>query len=322
MLPEHCVGTIDIKLSQDQLKQLLQGQQKLLQQREQNHEELLELAKGQGVILDLQKRTFNRLVVIRDQARALLTQTYELHEYPFTRLFIVFPKSTRLRDKLTNLHCEHFRIYFLCECGAHTIPEGSKGQHEVHLAKHEGYDLERPKEFFEKYGSYVMAMMCMIKYGIIAGSIVVPPLANLKILEGLEDAQKNMDCFKRNFALLVNDTINFLQDEGNGVVRDGPSLDDMGIDKVEALEGADLRQMGSHLKIQGERQVYGNLYRTITPQGHVKWVCIDHYRVIYRESAVKELLNAVQLHQGKFIEETVGSKSKSRRVFRHGISTK
>ncbi|KAK3821137.1 MAG: hypothetical protein J3Q66DRAFT_426097 [Benniella sp.] len=340
MAPEHCVGTIDIKLSQDQLQQLIQGQQKLLQQQEQNREELLrkmdqsleqkhqetlelqrkldhtqeqilrlehsieELGRRQDVMLNLQKRTINRLVVILGQVRALLTQTYELHEYPIPRLFIVLPKSTRFRDKLTNPHCEHFRIYFLCECGAHTMPEGSKGQHEVHLAKHEGYDLERPKEFFEKYGTYVMAMMCMIKYGIVAGSMVVPPLANLKILEGLEDAQKNMDYLRKNFAPLVDDTINFLQDKGNGVVGDGLSLDGMGIDKVEALEGADLRQMGSHLKIQDERQVFGNLYRTVTHEGHVKWVCLDHYRATYRESTVKELLNAVQLHQGKFIEET------------------
>ncbi|KAF9936768.1 hypothetical protein BGZ65_002062 [Modicella reniformis] len=57
---------------------------------------------------------------------------------------------------------------------------------EVHLAKHEGYDLDRPKEFFERYGSYVLALLYMVKFGITAARLVIPPLAaSLKILEGL-----------------------------------------------------------------------------------------------------------------------------------------
>jgi hypothetical protein len=325
--------------------QLIQGQQQLLQQQEHAHRELWEMlrvmeqsleqkqketlelqrmldykqeqliqlqqstkeeiVKKQEELLELQRQTLNRLAIIMNQVRALLTQTYELHEYPIPRLFIILPKSTGLLGKLTNLFSEHFRLYFLCECGTHTMLHDNKTTPEVHLAKHEGYDVKKPKEFFEKYGPYVIAMMCMINYGITAGGIVVPPLANLKILEGLEAAQKHMDYLKKNIAPLVDDTINFLKDiKRNGTVGDELSSDHTEFDKLEALEGADLRQLESYLKIQDEGRVLGNLYRIVTSEGHVKWVCLDHYRLNYRESAIRFLRGLVEASNGTFVEET------------------
>ncbi|KAF9355254.1 hypothetical protein BGX34_010566 [Mortierella sp. NVP85] len=321
--------------------QLIQGQEQLLQRHQQSHEELLEklrqmeqalalerqltldlqeeirhlhqlqqsaeekLLKKQEEMLDLQRQTLNKLAIILSRVKALLTQTYELHEYPIPRLFIVLPKSMGFRDKLTSIFSERFRLYFLCECGAHSTLDGGKTTPEVHLAKHEGYDLEKPKEFFEKYGSYVVAMLCMIKYGIIAGGMVIPPLANLKILEGLEGAQQHMDYLKNNIAPLVDDTINFLQDiQRNGAVGDELSTNHSEFDKLEALEGADLRQLESYLKIKDEGRVLGNLYRIVTLEGHVKWVCLDHYRLNYRESATRLLKSLVITNFGTFIEET------------------
>ncbi|KAG0363967.1 hypothetical protein BGZ54_007925, partial [Gamsiella multidivaricata] len=96
---------------------------------------------------------------------ALLTQTYELHEYPILRLFIVLPTTTttRLRDKLGQPFKMQFRLLLLCECGTHTMIESSKARYGVHLAKHEGYAIAKPTEFFEKYGPYVLMLMYMIK---------------------------------------------------------------------------------------------------------------------------------------------------------------
>lgn len=55
----------------------------------------------------------------------------------------------------------------------------------------------------------------------------------------------------------------------------------------EVLEGAELRRMDMFLKSKDENKVLGNLYRTVTTKGHVKWVCIDHYRQNYQEKAAK-----------------------------------
>ncbi|KAF9348110.1 hypothetical protein BGX34_002667, partial [Mortierella sp. NVP85] len=280
-----------------------------LQQVRKKQGETLELQRrhtiNQEEMLELQKRTLDTLAVMQSHARALLTQTYELHEYPIPRLFIVLPKAAGLRNRLTGLFCDQFRLYFLCECGTHTMLEGTKTRHEVHLAKHEGYDLERPKEFFEKYGSYVNIMLCMIKYGITAGSIVVPPLANLKILEGLDTVQKHMNDLKKTIAPLVDDTINLLEDfKSKSALEDELSSNHTEFDRLEALEGADLRQLESYLKVRDQGRTLSNLYRIVTSEGHVKWVCLDHYRANYRESTMNHLREAAQTHQGAFIEET------------------
>ncbi|KAF9944522.1 hypothetical protein BGZ72_002312, partial [Mortierella alpina] len=47
----------------------------------------------------------------------------------------------------------------------------------------------------------------------------------------------------------------------------------------------------------------GNLYRTVTDEGHVKWVCIDHYRTNYQENAAKEFERVLESVGGTFKED-------------------
>ncbi|KAG0349726.1 hypothetical protein BGZ54_004230, partial [Gamsiella multidivaricata] len=59
----------------------------------------------------------------------------------------------------------------------------------------------------------------------------------------------------------------------------------------------------SYLRVQDKGRTLGNLYRTVTEEGHVKWVCIDHFRENYRESAVQQLRDVVAVNSGAFDEE-------------------
>ncbi|KAG0245976.1 hypothetical protein BG011_002610, partial [Mortierella polycephala] len=70
----------------------------------------------------------------------------------------------------------------------------------------------------------------------------------------------------------------------------------------EALEGADLRQLSSYLSKADEARTLGNLYRTVTEEGHVKWVCFDHYRDGYMDSIQQRFADIVTTNKGKFIE--------------------
>ncbi|KAF9354672.1 hypothetical protein BGX34_010881 [Mortierella sp. NVP85] len=263
-----------------------------------------QLIQMQQQMMHMQQEALDRLASIHGQVQALAIQTYELHEYPIPRLFIVLPKMMRRRDRLAKPFSEQFQLFFLCECGEHTMNEESKTQHEIHLAKHEGYDLDKSTEFFEKYGSYVLTLMYMIKYGIAAAGLFVQPLASTKLLSGLDLAQEHLRHLG-NIGPLVDDTIRFLQDMKTTTQPcDGPAASQTESKKVEALEGADLRQLESYLKVQDEGRVLGNLYRTITPEGHVKWVCFDHYRSNYRNSATEDSRAVVEANGGKFTEET------------------
>ncbi|KAG0326786.1 hypothetical protein BGZ99_008989 [Dissophora globulifera] len=256
--------------------------------------------------LQRQQQVLDRLAIIQNRVQTIVTQTYELHEYPIPRLFIVLPMITRRRDRLNKIFSKQFRLYFLCECGAHTMREGTKIPHKIHLAKHEGYDLDRPTEFFEKYGPYVLTMMQMVKYGFTAAGIFVPALAHTGLVEGMDAIQQGLDFAQNNIGSLVDETISFIEDR-QGSANGGMDLavgDQNDMENLQDLEGADLRQLESYLSVSDKGRVLGNLYRIVTSEGHVKWVCLDHYRENYRESSAKQLKDSVASSGGTFIEET------------------
>ncbi|KAF9186016.1 hypothetical protein BGZ51_001362 [Haplosporangium sp. Z 767] len=252
----------------------------------------------QQQMLDMQKQALDRLAIIQNRVHAFVTQNYELHEYPIPRLFIVLPKASRRRDKVVKPFAKQFRLFFLCECGAHTMTEGTEDSHKIHLARHEGYDVDQPTAFFEKYRSYVLLMMQMIKFGVSVAGLVESPLAMSKVV------LKSLDYASKNLKDLADQTISCIQerqinpDDATQDPDDGCKLE-----WQEALEGADLRQLESYLKIKDKGHALGNLYRIVTHEGHVKWVCIDHYRKSYGGLAIKRLREIVDANGGLFEQE-------------------
>ena len=309
--------------------QVLENQNEAKRMQEKLHE-------MQEKMFMMQHQAIDRLSVIQNRLQALITQTYELHEYPIPRLFIVLPKDPELWDKF-NPFTHKFRLYFLCECGDHTrtsaasttttdtLPtnvnvdnnrrrsssgntnnnasSGTKLSHHVHIAKHEGYDLQRTTEFFDKYGAYVLSMMQMVKFGIIAAGTVVPAMAQLKLVERIDGFRPTIDLAKLTLGALMDETISYVQNRGTGNTVGKKDADgDDGFNQ-EALEGADLRQLESYLKTKDQCKVLGNLYRIVTSEGHVKWVCLDHYRDSYKESATAHLRDLVTVNSGVFNEQ-------------------
>lgn len=67
-----------------------------------------EMDEKQDHMLQMQQQALDRLAIIQSSVQVVLTQTYELHEYPIPRLFIV-----GLSGKLKNVFSEQFRLYDL-----------------------------------------------------------------------------------------------------------------------------------------------------------------------------------------------------------------
>ncbi|KAI8349899.1 hypothetical protein B0O80DRAFT_459619, partial [Mortierella sp. GBAus27b] len=249
----------------------------------------------------------NQQVIIENKLQAIMQQNYELHEYPIPRLFIVLPKPKRRRDRMTHPLSKQFRLYFLCECGDHTIGAGRGNlPNKIHLAKHGGYDLDQPNEFFQRYGSYVLTMMKFVKYGVMAAGIAVPPLAIFKVVEGIETIQKSLGMTLDKVGSLVDETIKHIQEmekhtEIGGSATAGP----MRLDDIEALEGADLRQLQLYLNEKDKGRVLGDLFRIFTPDGHVKWVCIEHFKENYRKAAMQRFKDIITANGAMFLQDTV-----------------
>ncbi|KAF9356467.1 hypothetical protein BGX34_009921 [Mortierella sp. NVP85] len=267
-----------------------------------------------------QLETLDRLAIIHNRIQAVSNQTYELHEYPVPRLFIVLPKAARRRDAGTGLLPEQFRLYYLCECGSHTMAKDSTIPHEVHLAKHEGYDLERPVEFFEQFGTYVLTVLQMIKYGNTSAGMSIPPLTQSKLVD---ESQRMFDFTAGEIGALVDEAITFISNQPGTVKSDVDTMDttgqQLGFDADDLM--GDLRQLQSFLKVKNNGSVYGDLYRLVTFEGHVKWTCFDHFRETSRQSAMIQLRNVVESNSGTYVEEkgsieiAVGSKTLAKEFY-------
>ncbi|KAG0053389.1 hypothetical protein BGZ83_001223 [Gryganskiella cystojenkinii] len=264
-------------------------------------------------VLQNQQRMLDCLALILQKAEAILVQNYELLEYTIPRLFVVLPDASTSWDPVNKIRTK-FRLHFICECGEHTKAFGSKIPHHLHLANHEGYVVNKPSDFFKKYGPFLMVMLQLIKVGTGIAGHAVPALASLKVVNAIDFAQSTIDsvtskiidgvdfslaCLEENRALLEKS--GNIDVEGN--VR-RPQEDFAGyLAGVEGLEGMDLRQLGSYLAANSSDNLLGNLFRMTTKNGHVKWVCRDHYRTGYKEQYASKLREVVKMAGGDFDEQ-------------------
>ncbi|KAF9421215.1 hypothetical protein BGZ76_004002, partial [Entomortierella beljakovae] len=248
------------------------------------------------------QETKNRMTLIQRGVEAILTQNYELLEYTIPRLFIVLPETSTSRSLTTMIYTK-FRLHFICECGEHTLTSGGKIPR-LHLAKHEGYVIKKPTQFFEKYGPFLMVMLELVKIGTdIAGQVVpakaIFDTASSKIIEHVDYSLKYLE-----------ESRNLLQISGETDVEGGANamLGGLGnyLDRIEGMEGMELRQLGSYLKSNNSDNLLGNLYRITTREGRVKWVCHNHYRAGYQEMHTQKLRDVVSLAGGVF-DEQLGS---------------
>ncbi|CAO3568632.1 unnamed protein product, partial [Mortierella alpina] len=285
---------------------------------------VLEVLQNQQLILD-------RLALIKQKAEAILMQNFELLEYTIPRLFIVLPETSTSRDPAAMFRTK-FRLHFICECGEHTISTGSTIHNHLHLAKHKGYIIREPTEFFKKYGPFLMLMLEMLKVGATVAGIVVPALSSLKVVDIVDSTQSAISSVTSQVIEGVDYTLAYLEQnraqiqnpDGVDVDDDArPSMQDLTsyLNGVEGLEGTDLRQLGSFLAANSSDNLLGNLYRMTTDKGHVKWVCIDHYRLTYKEKDQQAFATAVLVNGGTYdpqlgqVVVSLGSKIRAAEFF-------
>ncbi|KAF9943990.1 hypothetical protein BGZ70_005175, partial [Mortierella alpina] len=250
-----------------------------------------EIIRLQEEMKQLQIQALSQLAVLQDRVKAVLTQTYELHEYPIPRLFVVLPRDPS-RWYAADPFSNKFRLYFLCGCGEHT--KSVDNNTKIHFAKHEGYQIARPTEFFQLYGSHVFTVLKMLKFGISVAGMAVPAISHLVRADVIDQAAAYLKVLK-DIEPMMDPVIDWMDKVS---VNEGEAVDGFArqMENKEALAGADLRKLGTFLKVKDGDKVLGNLYRTVTDEGHVKWVCIDHYRENYQETTAEDfqrMLNAV-----------------------------
>ncbi|OAQ36808.1 hypothetical protein K457DRAFT_27009 [Linnemannia elongata AG-77] len=253
-----------------QQNEMLREQAASKEREEQMLREQAESKLREEQILARQQETIDRLIVAQQRIEAILVQNYELHEYPIPRLFVILPDSYEKWDP-RRFMAERFRLFFLCECGDHCNPSTgsttSSGQltiaaadsstpipvrSSIHLANHEGYELSRPTEFFDRYGAYVLGMLRILKHCLAVAAVAAPAVALVE--SSVKDAMDGVKSISERTVMAVDMSIDFLKQKlDENAAADGVAAtnamtqeEDM-FSGLAALEGADLRRLDSFL---------------------------------------------------------------------------
>ncbi|KAF9154650.1 hypothetical protein BG015_000335 [Linnemannia schmuckeri] len=173
-----------------------------------------------------------------------------------------------------------------------TIP----AKNSVYLAKPDEYELFRPTEFFDRYGSYILEMLQVFRYCLTVTAAVIPAVALAEA--GVKDIMDGVKSISESTmeAKLEEEAV------GHGVIETNTDTqeEDEVFKGLATLEGADLRQLDTFLRKTDAHKVLGNLYRISIDTGHVKWVCLDHYRQVYRETAKTSFIQFVETNGGTY----------------------
>ncbi|KAF9419293.1 hypothetical protein BGZ94_009462 [Podila epigama] len=240
-----------------------------------------------------------------NKMHALMNMTFELFEYQVPRLFIVLPDDLNSWTDWNPI-TDTFRLYFLCECGEHTKANAPNMPNHIHIARHAGYKIVRPSEFFQQYGSHLLTVLEMVRVGASIAGTVFPALSNLGILNGIEMIEDALSFNKEKFTPLLEKTINFTNSQFAAPTM-GASAGESTTDSREGLEGADLRQLATFLEGADKSNTLANLYRMVTKDGgHVKWVCADHFNININAGNAERLKEVVHKYNGN-VDEREGS---------------
>ncbi|KAF9327165.1 hypothetical protein BG006_009483, partial [Podila minutissima] len=222
----------------------------------------------------------------RNICRSTLCHRTGTWNYAASSMFLALPSDLDSWDD-SNPSTHQFRFYFLCDNWKQNGALEDMPQH-VHLSNHPGYLLQRPQEFFQKYGDYVLRMLLMAKRGYLNSNYEIPPLDTLQILWGCDPDVIGSHINKDTFGLLIDKTINYLQE-----------LSPPKWTTKLALNRDQSAAIRTFLEVQGDHNSEGNLYRYIDSSRSVFWICQSHACQHFDNELLKGLREFVQSHGGR-----------------------
>ncbi|KAF9282672.1 hypothetical protein BGZ68_005832 [Mortierella alpina] len=265
---------------------------------------------------EVNRVTLPHSLSINDQVKTICTRHYELYEHPCPPLFVTLPEfkgPAKKSHQAKDLSEDKFRLHFICEGWTHPGSDasgGNPGNHpedHVHLALHEGYELLRPEEFYDQYGQYVLGMLQFMKECQSTGGNLLnvggslTRAADEKLLREVLNVEMMIKTGPS-----VDMVASFYQNRLDSENRLNGVSDRKHISGYfPALSGVELRRLETFLRRKDQERVLGNLWKVVTPEGRVKWVCKHHYNEAHRDEAREEFVNLVRANNAGFFQENL-----------------
>ncbi|KAG0324083.1 hypothetical protein BG004_003547, partial [Podila humilis] len=174
-------------------------------------------------------------------------------EFCQPRLFLVLP-VLYLQSQRPTVIAEDFRFYHLCEAGGvHADPQ------QIHVANHLGYDLNHPEEFMQRFGTFALIALELVRSGFMDGKT--------NVLEcGVDPTEAKHQLSEDSIEVLVEHAIDFIQRLQS--VRDRLCW------WPNSLE---TRQIQEYLVSNSSHDLKGGgLYRSTNVRLETSWFCYQH----------------------------------------------
>lgn len=225
---------------------------------------------------------------VRKRIESVMSLQYRLVSAPCPRHFIVMPNRVCLYDDKIVPTYDTFRLFFLCDCG-------DLG---VHLAAHEGYNLDRAAKFFDQFGAYILAMMQVFKHKVLSNqrSTDSDAQCSAPIRDLAQKLKLDVDVIEHYVNLMISHLQRVqLEKEESGVVQeeiheDGtPFLSTDGLEKLHGylLGPGEIQKHGrailaeptepSDSRAVAKKELsIADLYLTMDTDGYAHWMCLLH----------------------------------------------
>ncbi|KAK3824677.1 MAG: armadillo-type protein [Benniella sp.] len=199
----------------------------------------------QEEFIHAQRKLIDRLTAMQERIQDASVLALEALKHPVPRLFIVllYQPPNHLNPSLSSTS-RQLRLFFLCDCGQQLTTDGKAASSNIHLARHEGYELQGTEDFIKIYGLYLRSMFHVLKNGTTTSGFTIPSLSHMGIAEGVSEVQDILNLATNTIQSLMNETMAFIY-SGDHDITNGEMDDKVALD---VLESTDLRPIVGHLK--------------------------------------------------------------------------
>lgn len=235
--------------------------------------------------------------LILAKAEEILSTPVDFEQGNGPRFFIILPSQDH-KWNATNILSNHFRLFFLCECGTHT-PISGQGQDNLespclHLADQDGYRVRDSVNFIAKFGPYLMIMLEMLKFSNeISGYVLPGLLATGEIFPADAFPSTLLTLDRINKSLAYIETVACLD-----TLRPWDLTEYLA--DVTAMDGiVPENQLMMHLEMDRSKTRFSRMYRIRTMPYRADWVCQKHQPTTlkkqgdYREFEFESTLSSV-----------------------------
>ncbi|KAI9238942.1 MAG: hypothetical protein BYD32DRAFT_460275 [Podila humilis] len=201
----------------------------------------------------------------------------------------------------------HFRLYFLCDVISNESKKSGLSKHK-HLSNHSGYNLCRPHEFFQAFGSLTLLMLKMFKHGVSNKTLPskILPLDTFEILWSIDPDVTRNHITKDTIRPLVQKSISYLQ---------AMHLPKCG-HQVQLVRES--RTIKDFLVVPKGSNALGALFRCPYRTNSWHWICQQHARQYITSDTLEVLADFVQGCRGHidYQQASLSIELKSRRQAR------